>query len=142
MYKEILVAIDLGHESSWKKALPTAAEYASKFGANLHLVTVVPDFGMSIVSQYFPKDYEEKVMEDARKRLHGFIDEHVPAGIKTQVIIAHGSIAKEILRVAGEVKCDLIVMQSHRPELQDLLIGPNAGKVVSHAKCSVLVVRD
>jgi nucleotide-binding universal stress UspA family protein len=33
-------------------------------------------------------------------------------------------------------------MGSHRPELSDYLLGPNAGKVVRHAKCSVMVVRE
>ena len=37
---------------------------------------------------------------------------------------------------------DLIIMASHRPELQDYLLGPNAARVVRHANCSVLVVRD
>ncbi len=31
---------------------------------------------------------------------------------------------------------------SHRPELKDYLLGPNAARVVRHANCSVLVVRD
>ncbi len=33
-------------------------------------------------------------------------------------------------------------MGSHRPELSDYLLGPNAGKVVRHAKCLVMVVRE
>ncbi len=142
MYKEILVSVDLEHDSSWKKALPTAVEYAQKFGATLHVVTVVPNFGNSIVSQYFPEGFEKKMMQGAQDRLHTFMREHVPEGIKTQVIVGHGSIAQEILRSAEDVGADLIVMQSHRPEILDLLIGPNAGKVVSQAKCSVLVVRN
>lgn len=142
MYKEILIAIDLGHDSSWKKALPTAVEYAQKFEANLHLMTVVPNFGMSIVSQYFPKDFEKRALKDAQDRLRAFIEDHVPEGIKAQVVVGHGSIPQEILRVAHQVRADLIVMQAHRPEVKDLLIGPNAGKVVAHAGCSVLVVRD
>jgi nucleotide-binding universal stress UspA family protein len=36
----------------------------------------------------------------------------------------------------------VIVLASHRPELKDYLLGPNAARVVRHAKCSVLVVRD
>jgi nucleotide-binding universal stress UspA family protein len=35
----------------------------------------------------------------------------------------------------------LIVMNSHRPDLRDHLIGSNASQVVRHASCSVLVVR-
>ena len=61
---------------------------------------------------------------------------------KSQAIVASGTVYEEILRVAAETKCDVIVMASHRPGLQDYLIGPNASRVVRHAHCSVLVVRD
>jgi nucleotide-binding universal stress UspA family protein len=33
-------------------------------------------------------------------------------------------------------------MASHRPELSDYLLGPNAARIVRHAKQSVLVVRE
>jgi nucleotide-binding universal stress UspA family protein len=33
-------------------------------------------------------------------------------------------------------------MGSHRPNMSDYLIGPNAARVVRHAPVSVLVVRD
>jgi nucleotide-binding universal stress UspA family protein len=33
-------------------------------------------------------------------------------------------------------------MGSGRPELADYLLGPNADKVVRHAKCSVMAVRE
>ena len=33
-------------------------------------------------------------------------------------------------------------MASHRPELRDYLIGPNAARVMRHADASVLVVRE
>ena len=36
----------------------------------------------------------------------------------------------------------LIVMGSHHPELKDYLLGPNAAKVMRHADCSVMVVRE
>jgi len=32
-------------------------------------------------------------------------------------------------------------MASHRPALKDFLLGPNAAKVVRHAKCAVMVIR-
>ena len=78
MYKEILLPIDLNHESSWRKALPCALELAKAFGARLHIMTVVPDFGMSIVANYFPKDYEKKALEAATAALHDFTKKHLP----------------------------------------------------------------
>jgi len=46
------------------------------------------------------------------------------------------------LRLAGQVGVDLIVMGSHRSNMEDYLLGPNAAHVVSHGNCSVLVVRE
>ncbi|HIC28262.1 MAG TPA: universal stress protein, partial [Rhodospirillales bacterium] len=37
MYSRILLTVDLNEEASWKKALPTAVEYAKVFGADLHV---------------------------------------------------------------------------------------------------------
>lgn len=142
MYRDILITVDLGDEASWKQALPTAVEYARAFGSRLHVMTVVPDFGMSIVGSFFPEDYEEKAMARADERLHAFVREHVPEGLPVQHIVGHGTIYGEILRVADEIDADLIVMGSHRPELKDYLLGPNAARVVRHADTSVLVVRS
>lgn len=142
MYKEILLPIDLNHESSWRKALPCALELARAFGARLHVMTVVPDFGMSIVGSYFPKDYEKKALEAATAALHDFTKKHLPKGASCQHIVSHGTVYEEILGTARTIKADLIVMGSHRPELKDYLLGPNAARVVRHADRSVMVVRD
>jgi len=74
--------------------------------------------------------------------LREFVRQHVPEGVRVQNIVSQGTIYKEILDAAERVGCDLIVMASHRPELADYLLGPNAARVVRHANCSVLVVRD
>ncbi len=106
------------------------------------MLTVVPGFGMSIISQYFPEGFEEKSLAGATQQLDKYIADNIPSDISTQAIVAKGTVYEEILHTAGEIGCDLIVMASHRPELQDYLLGPNAARVVRHGKCSVLVVRD
>jgi nucleotide-binding universal stress UspA family protein len=141
MYNDILLPIDLNEESSWQKALPTAVEYCKAFGATLHVMNVVPDFGMSVVGSYFPDDFEQKTREAAREQLHQFVRQNVPEGVKVQHIVGYGTAYDEILRVAREIKADLIVLASHRPELKDYLIGPTAARVVRHFEGSVLVVR-
>lgn len=142
MYKDILVPVDLEDESSWKAALGHAVGLAQAFGARLHVMTVVPDFGTAMVAQYFPKDYEQKVLAEARENLHAFTRDRIPEGVEVQHIVGHGRVYDEILRVAEEIRCDLILMASHRPELKDYLLGPNAARVVRHARHSVLVVRE
>lgn len=141
MYKDILLPVDLDQEESWKKALPTAIEYCKAFGARLHVMTVMPDFGLPMVATYFPKNFEHKAIEEANKHLHDFVSQQVPKEVPVQHIVAEGRVYKEIIRVAGEINADLILMASHRPELRDYFIGPNAEHVIRHASQSVLVVR-
>ncbi len=142
MYKNILLTVDLTEESSWKKALPTAVEYCQCAGATLHVLSVVPDFGMTVVAQFFPKGHEDKTLEEARKELAKLCAEGVPDGVPVKPIVAYGTIYEQIISVAESIKADLIVMAAHRPALEDYLLGPNAARVVRHSSCSVLVVRE
>ena len=141
MYKDILLAVDVQDPEDQMKAVGTAAEYAKAFGSTLHVISVVPDYGLAIVGSYFPPDHEEKTLAMAKENLQAFCDKHLPEGIEVQHIVGHGRIYQEVLRYAEEVGADLIVMASHKPGLEDYLVGPNAERVMRHASCSVLVVR-
>jgi len=142
MYKDILLPIDLDQESSWSKALPLAIELGKSFGARLHVMTVVPDHGFHYVSQYFPPGYEEKMIAAAEERLREFATAHVAENVEVQLIVAHGSIYRQVAKAAEDVDADLIIMASHTPGATDFLIGPNAEKVLHHFKRSVLIVRE
>jgi nucleotide-binding universal stress UspA family protein len=142
MFRNILVPVDLSDEHSWRKALPTATGLCEAFGARLNVITVVPDFGLPIVGQFFPEGYEEKLRQQAARQLKAFVADQVPDAIATRRIVAEGKIYREILNAARTVAADLIVMGSHHPELKDYLLGPNAAKVMRHADCSVMVVRE
>jgi nucleotide-binding universal stress UspA family protein len=142
MYRNVLVPVDLSDKHSWRKALPTAVSLCETFEARLHLMTVVPEFGLPMVGQFFPEGYEAKLRQQAAKQLKDFSAAQVADAIPCRRIVAEGKIYQEILKAADAIKADLIVMGSHRPELSDYLLGPNAAKVVRHAKCSVMVVRE
>ena len=142
MYRDILVPVDLSDEHSWQKALPTAIALCRTFQARLHVLAVVPDFGLPLVGQYFPEGYEDKLRQQAAKQLEALVAAQVPDELPTQRIVAEGKIYREILNAAKTARADLIVMGSHHPELRDYLLGPNADKVVRHADCSVMVVRE
>jgi nucleotide-binding universal stress UspA family protein len=141
MYTDIMLAVDLVHPETQSKAVQTAVSLCRAYGARLHVITVVPDYGMSIVGGFFTKGHEAEAIDRTNRALHEFVSEQIPNDIGLQHIVGHGTIYKEILRFAEETGCDLIVMASHRPELGDYLLGPNAARVVRHASCSVMVVR-
>lgn len=142
MYDNILLPLDLNHESSWRKALPVALELCQSFDAKLHVMTVVPEMGSAYVAGFFPSDFEEKALANADATLEKLIMNNIPSEVKAHKIVANGAIYKEVLSAADKVRADLIVMASHRPELQDYLLGPNAARVVRHAPMSVMVVRE
>ena len=141
MFKQVLLTVDLNEEASWTKALPTAVQCCRAFGAGLHVITVVPDFGAT-VAQHFPEGYEKRTLAEAEKQLGDFVRERVPEDLKARHIVGHGTIYQEVLRAADRIGADLIVIAAHRPGLQDYLLGPNAARVMRHANASVLVVRD
>ena len=79
MYRNILVPVDLSDKHSWRKALPTAISLCETFEARLHLITVVPEFGLPMVGQFFPEGYEAKLRQHAAKQLRDFAAEQVAA---------------------------------------------------------------
>ena len=141
MTKHVLLAVDPDENATWQKALPEAVAQARLHGATLHVMTVVPTFGSSIVANYFPKDFEKKAIADAEGQLKALITDQIPADLPHQLIVAHGRVHQEICRVAEGIGADLIVMASHKPDWSDSLLAPNAAQVLQHAPVSVLVVR-
>ncbi|MCB2053591.1 MAG: universal stress protein [Geminicoccaceae bacterium] len=141
MFANILVPVDTGNEESWRKALPDAVKLARAHGAKLHVMTVVPDFGSSIVASYFPEGFQTNALEQAKKELATLVERHVPADVDHDQIATHGGIWQEICRVAKEVGADLVVMASHKPAFHDVLLTPTAHQVLHHLPVSVMVVR-
>jgi nucleotide-binding universal stress UspA family protein len=141
VFKDILFTVDLDHADSWLKALPVALEAAKASGAELRVLTVVPEVAVPALMQAGPLDYEAQLVPKAKAALEEFVRERVPAGVPVHPIVAYGSIYKEILRVAAEIPADLIVMAAHRPQPGDFLIGSNAERVSRRAHCTVMLVR-
>jgi nucleotide-binding universal stress UspA family protein len=141
MAKHVLLPVDPDSPTSYEKALPEAVAQAERRGATLHVMTVVPAFGSSIVASYFPEDFEQRTLKHAEEELHRVIEGRIPAGIPHQMIVAHGRIHQEICRVAKELGAELIVMASHKPEWSDNFLAPNAAQVLQHTPVSVMVVR-
>lgn len=141
MFKDILLPVDLSDAAGQEKAVNAAVELARSFGSRIHVMTIVPTFGEGFVSSFFPADYQDKAVAAAKEHLHAFTRERIPGDLPVQHVVACGTIYEEILDFSKRHPVDLIVMASHRPELSDYLLGPNAARVTRHAACSVMVVR-
>lgn len=141
MFRAILLPVDLSSDPSWRRAAPVAVRMAKADGIPLHVVTVLPDFGMSMVGSYFRPDFEVTALHEVGEALTRWIADHVPETVEVHPHVLHGRVYDELIRAADRLEADVIVMGSHRPELSDYLLGPNAARVVRHARQSVFVVR-
>ncbi len=141
MTNTVLAAIDLTHPEDQKGVLEKARQLAEIEGAPLAVVTVLPDYRMSIVGSYFPEDHTHQMVEETQGRLHEFIQETIGHDDEVKHVVRMGTAYEEILETAKELDAGLIVVGAHKPDMMDYLIGPNANRVARHAKCSVHIVR-
>jgi len=137
---KILVPIDFSENS--ESALEVARSLAQAFGAALHLVHVYPATayvapplvpGPVLVGQF--RDQSQKAFDDYLARVRR------EAGPGVQGTLLEGVPHAEILQLARESGCDLIVMGTHgRTGLEHLLMGSVAERVLRTASVPVLTV--
>lgn len=143
MSKSVLCAVDISDPGIDENVLRQAGRLADLESAQLDVITVVPDFGMSVVSTFFEKSHHDQAVQEASDRLHRMVADVLGKDrAKTvRAIVSTGKAYEEILKTAKVAGSDLIVIGAHTPDLADYLLGPNAARVVRHSKCSVHVVR-
>jgi len=136
MYARILVPVVFDHEPNVARALSVARELLARAG-EITLLHVVEDIPGHVAAQ-LPAGLLAENRADAVKRLDALAQKYGP-GVRVALVDGHAS--RSILEHARENAVDCIVIVSHRPGLQDYLIGSTAARVVRHAHCSVHVIR-
>lgn len=144
MIKSVLCAVDISEGETDSPVLQQAARLADLDGAQLDIITVLPDYGEGMVSGYFkPKHQEEatkKATQALRKLSASVLSKERNASVRH--IVASGRAYEVILKTARKAGTDLIVIGAHKPDFKDYLLGPNSARVVRHSECSVFVVRQ
>jgi universal stress protein F len=141
MYKNILFTVDMEHTAESAAALGIAVEEAQRSNASLTVMTVAPGFGMPMVASYFEEGAVKEALKEVARHLKKYVDDNVPEGIETNAVVAEGNPAELILKQAQEDNTDLIVIASHNTQIENLLLGSCAAKVVRHSHCTVTVVK-
>lgn len=141
MNKHILTAVDLGHRDEALKLVKEASRLAGFDNAQIHLVTVLPDYGSSFVGSFFREGTLKEASAAALDALHALADEALAEGQEAQCIVEIGTVYEKTLKTAKRVEADLIVVGAHKPDLTDRVMGPNAARVSRYADVSVLVLR-
>ena len=134
MYKTIMVPVDLAHMDVGQKILKLARHIGGE-DARIVVLNVVEEIPGYVAAE-LPKGLTERNVNQARTALASLAAQ---AGAEHEVRTGHSS--NTILAFAEQIGADLIVIGSHRPGLQDYLLGSTAARVVRHANCAVLVDR-
>ena len=139
----VLCAVDISDTKADVSVLQAAYRLAERDGLGLDVVTVVPDFGTSIVGSFFQRDHHDKMVDAAKVELGKIVTDAIGAEANETVrhIVATGTVYEEVLKLAGKAQTSIIVIGAHKPDFKDYLLGPNAARVVRHSSCSVFVVR-
>jgi universal stress protein F len=142
MFKNILVPIDLNHLETASKPLSVAIKLCEIHGSKLHVVSVIPGFGMPLVAIHFSEDTLKKAKESVATTLSDFVEENIPKNLLVSQHVSTGQSYKEILIYCNKVGADLIIIQSHNPKgVEKVLLGSVTAKVVENSEISVLVIR-
>jgi universal stress protein A len=142
--KKILVPTDFSEESL--KAIRYAIRFAEQFAASVTLVHVFEPITYPVDMGYVPvamQTHWDSLRASTTQRLEGLAKQELKASVQGDTIVRCGSAFNEIVTVAKDLNIDLIIIATHGyGGLKHLVMGSTAERVVRHAPCPVLVVRD
>ena len=141
MYKEILLPVDLQETTLSERAVIVAQDIAGCYDATITVITVIPDFGMPMVANFFPEDAMRKARHEVQSELKRFIESRFREPDQIRSDVGHGTPHQLIVRHARKHGTDLIVLPARAKDLSKLLLGSCSTHVVERAPCSVLIVR-
>jgi nucleotide-binding universal stress UspA family protein len=138
MYKRILVAVE--NSAADRTILDHVSALARLTGAELLLVHVADGWAARHFDHLNLRESEE--MRHDREYLERLRADVEQSGIHTDVQLALGDPATELIRVAEEQHVDLIAMSTHGHRfLADVLHGTTADRVRHLVKVPVLLLR-
>jgi universal stress protein A len=141
-FKKIMVAHDFSTAADL--ALEAALSLARADGSSVHVLHVVEDPVAAAWSEAYIFELpvvRDSIVEQAERSLAAVVAAHPLVSITTEVVI--GRPADAIVETAALRTMDLIVVGSHgRSGLARLFLGSAAERVLRHAPCAVLMVRQ
>jgi manganese transport protein len=137
-YSKILVPLDHTHLD--RAAVSHAAAMARTQGAKLYLLHVEED----VTSQVYGSLSSTAEVEAGLQYLSGIVTSLRTEGIEVEAVVQHSNAPRAaIIRVARELKPDLVVMAGHGHKgLKDLIFGTTINAVRHAIETPLLVVRE
>ncbi len=138
MFSHILVPVDLLHLRALDRALDVAAEEARRHKAHVTYASVSISAPSRVASG--PEDFTSKLERFAaeQSRRHAIDASAQPLFSPDPST----DVDDTLLKAIDDLGADLVIMASHRPGLAEYFWPSNGGKIASHSKASVFLVRD
>ncbi|MEM6481500.1 MAG: universal stress protein [Pseudomonadota bacterium] len=130
----ILCPVNLRHAKLDNSAYDEAVAMARRRQAKLLVATVAPEMERNLNIRDSVGYWAEQLAK--------FVKDNQPDHIEFETVVRTGAVHRQIVKLADERKVDVIVMEAANPRIQDYLLGTTASHVVTHATCSVFVVRN
>ncbi|MBS9404775.1 universal stress protein [Halomonas sp. TRM85114] len=137
MYRKIMVPVDLAHLDVIEPALEKVADLARHYDAEVCYVGATSNAPSSVART--PQEYAQKLEAFAKERaqVHG-----QPVSTKT---ISSPDVVADLddllIKAIDDVGADLVVMPTHPPKHLDVIMPSHGGKVATHTKASIFLIR-
>jgi universal stress protein A len=139
--KSILVPMDFS--DSARKALQYALAFARLFKVEITLLHIAPELAEDSRVTFAMPELQQEILQEAADNLCKEIERAGMPEVKVSPVVKKGTPFHEIVETARQMNADLIVIGTHgRTGLKHVFMGSTAERVVRHAPCPVLVVRE
>jgi len=138
MYKHILFATDLTEDTEYllEKVRYMRSSNADATLTLVHVVEPLPGYSYAYLGI---EDIEGQLVTEARQSMEK-LGAQLNVG-KNDQFVEVGPTKTKILKIADDIKADLIMCGSHGRHGLSLLLGSTANAILHGAKCDVLTVR-
>jgi nucleotide-binding universal stress UspA family protein len=140
MFQNILIPVDLAEPDMTDMGIDEGVALAKIANGDVRLVNV-SSFMPTAFADYVPTNFGDQLRLETEELIAERAAQIDYPSERVSTIVRFGDVYHEVLIEAEEWGADLIVLASHRPAMATYLLGSNAGVIVRHAKCSVLVAR-
>ena len=139
--KRVLVPVDFSEAS--RKSLDYALSLARPFGAKVRLLHVVEALVLPPDVEVLDLEAFARTLNDEAAKCLSKWRKEVASDSPVEEELRAGTPYREIVAAAGQSNMDLIVMGTRgRTGLAGVLMGSTTERVMHHAPCPVLVVRE
>ena len=132
--KKIIVCLDHSDMDNW---LIENACYISKLAGTTQItfLNIIKDFNLpESVFKEFP-DLLDKALDERKEEIKKLLEKYFKCDVPTKILVRQGGETKEILRVANDIKADLIILG--RKKVSDSVLST---RVARRSPCNLLLI--